>query len=53
MLIDSTGNLNFSVHIAKVVSKAHAQTCLMHKCFLSRDPATSTARVLLQCGLLI
>lgn len=38
VLIDS--NLNFPVHIAKVVSKAHARACLIHKCFLSRDSAT-------------
>ena len=52
MLTDS--NLNLSVHIVKVLSKAHARACFIHKCFLSRDPAfvtcSSTARVLLlQC----
>jgi len=38
VLIDS--NLIFSVNIAKVVSKAHARAYLIHKCFLSTDPAT-------------
>jgi len=54
VLTDS--NLNLSARIVKVLSKAHARACFIHKCFLSRDPAfvtcSSTARVgllLLQC----
>jgi len=38
VLIDS--NLSFVEHINHVVAKAHARSCLIHKCFLSRDTST-------------
>ena len=30
-------NLKFSVHICSIASRAHSRSCLIHKCFVSKD----------------
>ena len=30
-------NLKFSVHICSIVARAHSRSCLIHKCFVSKD----------------
>jgi len=39
-------DLSFATHVHTIAAKAHARACLMHKCFISRDPVTLYSNML-------
>lgn len=43
--IQVSNDLKFGSHINKMVAKASARACLVHKCFVSRDVGTLSERL--------